>query len=263
MMRSQRRPPIPARDCRPRDLLLTMPLAPDVHAPMTDLLNLTDVGKVFTLPSGDPLEVLRNLSLSVTPGAVVAIVGRSGSGKSTLLNILGLLEKPTSGTFLCNGVDVSELSDAELAHLRGSFLGFIFQQFHLMDRRTAVENVAEPLLYGSPKELSGRHQRAVSLLDQVGLAERASSMPHLLSGGEQQRVAIARAMVRRPRVILADEPTGALDPTTGEMVLDMLLNLVRAEGVTLLLVTHDQAVANRADRVYSLIGGQLHERAPR
>ncbi len=226
---------------------------------MTELLTLANVNKTFTLPAGNSLEVLSNLSLSVPAGEVVAIIGRSGSGKSTLLNILGLLEPPTSGMFRCNGVDVMDLSDAQLAQLRGRFLGFIFQQFHLMDRRTAIENVAEPLLYGPSKELAGRYERARSLLDQVGLTERAGSMPHLLSGGEQQRVAIARALVRNPRVILADEPTGALDATTGEMILDMLLNLVRAEGVTLLLVTHDQAVARRADRIYSLAGGQLHE----
>lgn len=228
---------------------------------MTALLELRGVGKRFTLPSGEPLDVLSGLDLTVEPGEVVAIVGRSGSGKSTLLHILGLLEKPTSGTFLCDGVDASKLSDAKAAGLRGAFLGFIFQQFHLLDRRTALENVAEPMLYARTGDIARRGQRAAELLEQVGLADRAHSMPNVLSGGEQQRVAIARALVRNPRVVLADEPTGALDAATGERVLDLLLDLVRAEGVTLILVTHDAAVASRADRVFSLVGGSLREAA--
>src|SRR5699024_8144815 len=133
--------------------------------------------------------------------------------------ILGLLDSPSSGTYHVDGVDTSGLSDASRSQLRGQFLGFIFQQFHLMDRRTAVENVAEPLLYTSPMEIATRHRRASEVIDQVGLAERAHSMPHLLSGGEQQRVAIARALVRKPRLVLADEPTGSLDEVTGELVL--------------------------------------------
>jgi putative ABC transport system ATP-binding protein len=151
------------------------------------------------------------------------------------------------------------MRDAKRSRLRGEFLGFIFQQFHLLDRRTALENVAEPLLYGSDGDLPGRMRRAAELLDEVGLADRAHSMPHLLSGGEQQRVAIARALVRRPRVVLADEPTGALDTSTGERVLDLLLNLVRAEGVSMILVTHERSVADRADRVLTLTGGKLEE----
>jgi putative ABC transport system ATP-binding protein len=224
---------------------------------MTALLELTGVGKRFTLPSGERLEILNDLDLTIRPGEVTAIVGRSGSGKSTLLNILGLLEQPSSGTFLCEGSDVARMRDAKRSRLRGEFLGFIFQQFHLLDRRTALENVAEPLLYGSDGDLPSRMRRAASLLDEVGLAERAHSMPHLLSGGEQQRVAIARALVRRPRVVLADEPTGALDTSTGERVLDLLLSLVRAEGVSMILVTHEQSVAERADRVLTLTGGKL------
>jgi putative ABC transport system ATP-binding protein len=224
---------------------------------LTALLELTGVGKRFTLPSGERLEILNDLDLTIRPGEVTAIVGRSGSGKSTLLNILGLLEQPSSGTFLCEGCDVARMRDAKRSRLRGEFLGFIFQQFHLLDRRTALENVAEPLLYGSDGDLPGRMRRAAALLDEVGLADRAHSMPHLLSGGEQQRVAIARALVRRPRVVLADEPTGALDTSTGERVLDLLLNLVRAEQVAMILVTHEHRVAERADRVLTLTGGRL------
>jgi len=224
---------------------------------MTPLLELRDIGKTFTLPSGERLEILDGLDLTVQPGEVTAVVGRSGSGKSTLLNILGLLEQPTSGAYRCEGVDVATMGDARRSRLRGEFLGFIFQQFHLLDRRTALENVAEPLLYAGASGLAGRMERAAMLLDAVGLAERAHSMPHLLSGGEQQRVAIARALVRQPRVVLADEPTGALDTATGERVLDLLLRLVRSEGVSMILVTHEQSVAARADRVLTLVDGRL------
>jgi putative ABC transport system ATP-binding protein len=226
---------------------------------MSALLDLNGVAKRFVLPSGERLEILQDLDLSITKGEVVAVVGRSGSGKSTLLNILGLLEKPTTGTFRCDGVDVAKLNDRKMSALRGAFFGFIFQQFHLMDRRTALENVAEPLLFASAGEIANRGQRAAALLDQVGLGDRTHSTPHLLSGGEQQRVAIARALVRKPKVVLADEPTGALDAATGERVLTMLLDLVRAEGVTLILVTHENAVAALADRIYTLSEGKLHE----
>lgn len=222
------------------------------------LLQMEGVGKTFTLPSGDQLRILSGLDLTVMPQEVIAIVGRSGSGKSTLLNLLGLLDVPTAGRITLTGRDTSALNDAARSRLRGVFLGFIFQQFHLMDRRTALENVAEPLLYAAGSEIPDRLNRASSLLDQVGLAERAGSMPHLLSGGEQQRVAIARALVRRPRLILADEPTGALDETTGDRVLDLLFRLVRHEGATMILVTHDRDVAARADRVLTLEGGRLH-----
>lgn len=223
------------------------------------VLNLSGIEKSFTLPSSDRLKILHDLDLGVDAGDVIAIVGRSGSGKSTLLNILGLLDTPTSGTFLLDGRDVAGLNDAERSRLRGEALGFIFQQFHLMDRRTALENVAEPMLYAPAAEMTMRHERAAGLLDQVGLADRAHSMPHLLSGGEQQRVAIARALVRKPRIVLADEPTGALDEVTGERVLSLLFDLVRAEGVTMILVTHDPDVAARADRVLTLDHGSLHE----
>jgi putative ABC transport system ATP-binding protein len=225
---------------------------------MTDrLIEMTSVTRSFTLPSGDQIDVLRGIDLTVEPGSVTAIVGRSGSGKSTLLNLLGLLDSPTSGTYLLGGNDVSRLGDAARSRLRGQTLGFVFQQFHLLERRTALENVAEPLLFGSGRERTGRMKRAADLLEQVGLANRARSMPHLLSGGEQQRVAIARALARRPRVVLADEPTGALDVATGGRVLDLLVERVQAEKVALILVTHDSAVASRADRILSLESGRF------
>ncbi|MGC4192992.1 MAG: ABC transporter ATP-binding protein [Thermomicrobiales bacterium] len=223
------------------------------------LLELQEVTKRFRLPDGTDLSVLRGIDLTVEPGSVTAIIGRSGSGKSTLLNVLGLLDAPSSGTFRCNGIDATAMNDAQRSRLRGSFLGFVFQQFFLLDRRTALENVAEPMLFGSRADLRKRFDRAQELLDLVGLTDRAQSMPHLLSGGEQQRVAIARALMRSPRVVLADEPTGALDETTGERVLDLLMTLVREVGVALILVTHDRDVARRAGRILTLHEGRLHQ----
>ncbi len=222
------------------------------------LLELTGVTKSFKLPSGAQLDILRGVDLTIGAGEVSAIVGRSGSGKSTLLNVLGMLDTPTSGTYLCDGANVAQMRDSRRSQFRGEFLGFIFQQFHLLDRRTAAENVAEPLLFASRRDMAGRMERAADLLDQVGLRNRAQSMPHLLSGGEQQRVAIARALVRNPRVLLADELTGSLDEATGEQVLDLLFDLVRAERVALILVTHDPSVAARADRILTLSEGTLH-----
>lgn len=221
-------------------------------------MSLNDVTKSFTLPTGDRLDILRGIDLTIEPGEVTAIVGRSGSGKSTLLNVLGMLDTPTSGTYICDGADVARMRDNRRSRFRGEFLGFIFQQFHLLDRRTALENVAEPLLFASRKELAGRFDRAADVLEKVGLKDRAHSMPHLLSGGEQQRVAIARALVRNPRVVLADEPTGSLDEATGERVLELLFEMVRQEGAALILVTHDPAVARRADRILTLSDGVLH-----
>jgi putative ABC transport system ATP-binding protein len=224
---------------------------------MTSLLQLSNVTRTFTLPSGERLDILRGVDLTVEPGEIVAIVGRSGSGKSTLLNQLGLLDLPTSGGVRCNGVETTTMRDSARSRLRGEFLGFIFQQFHLLDRRTALENVAEPLLCGSRADTRHRFARASALLGQVGLADRAGSMPHLLSGGEQQRVAIARALVRSPRVLLADEPTGSLDETTGERVLRLLIDLVAGQRTALIIVTHDPDIAARADRVLTLSGGIL------
>lgn len=224
---------------------------------MSALIELHGVTRTFALPSGARLDVLKGIDLTVAPGSVTAIVGRSGSGKSTLLNLLGLLDTPTSGTYRLDGYDVARLGDAARSRLRGQTLGFVFQQFHLLERRTALENVAEPLLFGKRSERTGRMRRAAELLEQVGLANRVHAMPHVLSGGEQQRVAIARALARRPRIVLADEPTGSLDVATGGRVLDLLLERVQAERVALILVTHDAAVAGRADRVLTLDAGRL------
>lgn len=226
---------------------------------MTDpLLSLHQVTRHFRLASGDDLHILRGIDLQIQAGEVAAIVGKSGSGKSTLLNLLGLLDTPSSGSYHCGDIEVSPLSDARLADLRASYFGFVFQQYLLLDRRTAQENVAEPLLFGSTHDIHTRNRRAMELLDAVGLGDRAQHTPSLLSGGEQQRVAIARALVRNPQIILADEPTGALDVGTGAMVLQMLFQQVRERHIGMILVTHDPQVANQADVVYTLADGVLH-----
>ncbi|ABW09963.1 ABC transporter related [Parafrankia sp. EAN1pec] len=227
---------------------------------MTDagtVLHMENVTRIVDLPHGAPLPVLRGVSLAVQTGQIVAVVGSSGAGKSSLLSILGLLDTPTSGRYLCGGQDVSSLSDGQRSRLRGEFFGFVFQQFHLLDRRTAVDNVAEPLLYGPTRGLRNRRERARQLLERVGLAERLWAMPHQLSGGEQQRVALARALVRSPQVILADEPTGSLDEANARVVLNLLVGIVREERRTLVLVTHDPQIAARADRVLTLHAGRV------
>lgn len=225
----------------------------------TTLLSLNQVTRHFRLASGEDLHILKGIDLAIHPGEVAAVVGKSGSGKSTLLNLLGLLDTPSSGTYYCGETEISTLSDATLADLRASYFGFVFQQYLLLDKRTAMENVAEPLLFGSAKDISSRNQRSRELLAAVGLGDRANHTPSLLSGGEQQRVAIARALVRNPQIILADEPTGALDITTGDLVLKMLFQQVRERHIGMILVTHDPQIARQADVVYILDNGVLRK----
>ena len=222
------------------------------------LLRLAAVSRVVDLPDGGHLPVLTEIDLDVAEGEHVAIVGRSGSGKSTLLNVLGLLDSPTSGDYLVDGVPATALTARRRTRLRGRTFGFVFQQFNLLPRRSAVENVAAPLLYATGSPFWQRRRLAMAALDRVGLAARAESTPERLSGGEQQRVAIARALVRSPRVVLADEPTGSLDVETGAAVMDLLEAATTATGATLVTITHDLAVAARADRQFRLERGRLH-----
>lgn len=224
---------------------------------MTARLEMRAVQKHVRLPDGSDLAILSGVDLEVHQGEVIAIVGKSGSGKSTLLNLLGLVDTPSQGELIIDGVTTSRLPDSTRARLRGARIGFVFQQFFLMDHRTALENVAEPLLYASRAEMRDRYVRAAGLLESVGLAHRLHALPTVLSGGEQQRVAIARSLVRNPGIILADEPTGALDVETGVVVLDILIDAARSHGATLILVTHDTDVAARADRVLTLEQGVL------
>jgi len=220
-----------------------------VHAASSDELPaLAAVDVVRTYPlDGVEVRALRGVSLTVMPGEYLAIVGPSGSGKSTLMHLLGCLDRPTSGQLLVAGRDVTAMSDSELAVVRNTVIGFVFQSFHLLARTSAVDNVALPLVYRGVGRTQ-RRRRAVEALEQVGLGHRLDHRPTQLSGGEQQRVAIARALAGDPQVILADEPTGNLDSRTGEEIIEILEQLNAERGVAICLVTHDAELAVRAHR---------------
>ncbi|GAB3335616.1 ABC transporter ATP-binding protein [Marilutibacter aestuarii] len=217
------------------------------------------LGKVYS--PGTPAEVvaLRDVDMRIDAGELVSIMGPSGSGKSTLMNLIGCLDTPSSGQYLCKGVDVATLDAEQRARLRLDTIGFVFQGFNLLSRMSALENVAMPMGYaGVPRP--ERLRRAREALDSVGLAAREGHRPSELSGGQQQRVAIARALVNRPALLLADEPTGALDSHTGEEILGLFKRL-QAAGQTVVLITHDPGVAEHCDRVLEMHDGALHEQA--
>jgi putative ABC transport system ATP-binding protein len=214
------------------------------------------LGKVYSAGTEAEVVALRGVDLRIMPGEFVAIMGPSGSGKSTLMNLIGCLDTPTSGDYQCDGIDVSTLDAEELATLRREKIGFVFQGFHLLPRMDATDNVAMPLGYARVPHAE-RRERALAALASVGLADRAGHKPNELSGGQQQRVAIARALVNRPPILLADEPTGALDSKTGEEILTLFKQL-RDDGHTVILITHDAHVAAHADRTYEMHDGELH-----
>jgi putative ABC transport system ATP-binding protein len=223
---------------------------------MENVIELDDVSKTYN--SGAlAVHALRGVSVEIRAGEFVAIRGSSGSGKSTLMNILGCLDKPTAGRYFLDGQDVQKLGKAELANFRNRKLGFVFQGFNLLKRYSAIENVELPLVY-SRVSASKRRDMAMKMLDLVGLKERAHHHPNQMSGGQQQRVAIARALVNDPQILLADEPTGNLDSATGEEILTEFERLNRELGQTIIMVTHDPAIADRATRQITVRDGLVH-----
>jgi putative ABC transport system ATP-binding protein len=218
-----------------------------------NILIASGIGKVVRSGSGE-LAILRDIDLAVTPGEALAVVGASGSGKSTLLALLAGLDTPTSGTVQLDGIDLFSLDEDQRAELRGRMLGFVFQSFQLLPALSALENVMLPLELANTDDAEGR---AREMLVRVGLGERLTHYPKHLSGGEQQRVALARAFVVRPKLLLADEPTGSLDAQSGAGVIDLLFGLNREYGTTLVLVTHDEALAARCARAVRLVAGGI------
>jgi len=213
---------------------------------------------VKTYQMGDiEVNALRGLSLTIERGEVVAVMGPSGSGKSTLMNTLGCLDRPTSGKYYLDGKEVSDLSDDQLALIRNKKVGFIFQSFNLLPRATAIKNVELPLRYSGMRE--GRKQKAIDALISVGLGDRLDHRPFELSGGQQQRVAIARALVNDPAIIMADEPTGNLDSKVGQEIMELLLNLNKVSGTTLIIVTHDPKIASQCQRAIHIMDGVVDE----
>ena len=221
---------------------------------MEKIIELQDICKSFYL-GDEELKILKNISLTVCKGEFVAIVGASGSGKSTLMNIIGALDRPTSGSYILAGQDISQLQDKQLSKIRNQKIGFVFQTFNLIARTNAIKNVALPMLYaGIPG--SKANERAKQLLAQVGMADRMYHNPNELSGGQKQRVAIARSMANDPDIILADEPTGALDSTTGRMIMDLFHKLHREQGKTIILITHSPQLAAECQRIITLKDGE-------
>ena len=218
------------------------------------ILKLTDICKDY-MQGKEPVRVLKNINLEVEQGDYIAIMGPSGSGKSTLMNIIGCLDVPTSGEYELNGNNLRNLKDDDLADMRNKYIGFVFQSFYLMPKMEAVDNVALPLLYADVP-LKERRQRAEEALKEVGLEERIHFLPNQMSGGQCQRVAIARAMVTKPALLLADEPTGALDTKSGKQVMDIFDDLSDS-GMTILMITHDPDIARRAKKVYHILDGEL------
>ncbi|MEC2333923.1 ABC transporter ATP-binding protein [Bacillus subtilis] len=218
------------------------------------MLTLNNISKSYKLGK-EEVPILKHINLTVQAGEFLAIMGPSGSGKSTLMNIIGCLDRPTSGTYTLDQIDILKGKDGALAEIRNESIGFVFQTFHLLPRLTALQNVELPMIYNKVKK-KDRRQRAYEALEKVGLKDRVSYKPPKLSGGQKQRVAIARALVNQPRFILADEPTGALDTKSSEQILSLFSELHR-EGKTIIMITHDPDVAKKADRTVFIRGGEL------
>ena len=226
------------------------------------LIRMRGIVKRFYIGQPNELEILHGIDLDVQEGEFVSIVGASGSGKSTLMNMIGVLDRPTEGTYWLDGTDVQDAQDDELSQIRNRKIGFVFQNFNLISRTNALRNVELPMMYaGLPQK--ARTKRAEALLELVGMEDRMDHQPNELSGGQKQRVAIARAMANDPAIILADEPTGALDSKTGRMVMDLFHKLNREQGKTIVLITHNQELAAETGRVLTMRDGILYTNGER
>ena len=217
---------------------------------------MENIVKTYYLGKTNELEILHGINLTVNKGEFVSIVGESGSGKSTLMNIIGVLDRQTQGDYYLEGQDVNGMSDEVRSAIRNRRIGFVFQNFNLLPRANALKNVMVPLLYGEEHSKNGK-EHAMEMLKMVGMEDRADHRPNELSGGQKQRVAIARAMINDPAIILADEPTGALDSKTGHMVMDLFHKLHEEQGKTIVLITHSQELAQETERIVTLLDGQI------
>ncbi len=220
------------------------------------VIRMEHIIKTYYEGKPNELEILHGIDLSVSKGEFVSIVGESGSGKSTLMNIIGVLDRQTSGNYFLEGQDVNEMSDEVRSNIRNRRIGFVFQNFNLLPRANALKNVMVPLMYGEEK-IRNQKERAMEMLEMVDMADRANHRPNELSGGQKQRVAIARAMINDPAIILADEPTGALDSKTGHMVMDLFHKLHEEQGKTVVLITHSQELAAETQRIVTLLDGEI------
>lgn len=220
------------------------------------VIDMKGIIKRFYIGSPNELEILHGIDLEVQEGEFIAIVGASGSGKSTLMNIIGALDKPTEGNYALDGIPIHQMKDKELSEVRNKKIGFVFQTFNLIPRSTAISNVELPMLYAGLSR-SERKKQAEKLLEMVEMTDRARHRPNELSGGQKQRIAIARAMANNPSIILADEPTGALDSKTGRLVMDIFHKLHREEGKTIILITHNEELAEETERIITLKDGSI------
>ncbi len=220
------------------------------------ILSMQGIVKEYNV-AGEVSQVLKGIDLTVEAGEFLAVLGPSGSGKSTLMNIIGCLDVPTRGHYTLSGIEIANQDEQTLAHIRNKQIGFIFQSFFLMQKQTALENVKMPLIYAGVSEKE-QNERAFAMLEKVGLADKALYYPNQMSGGQQQRVAIARAMCNNPTILLADEPTGALDQKTGRQVMDLFHDL-NEEGRTIIMITHDKHIAEHAKRIVRILDGNIEE----
>lgn len=222
----------------------------------TSMIHLENIVKRFYEHQPNELEILHGINLDISKGEFVSIVGESGSGKTTMMNIIGVLDRPTEGTYILDGISIANAKDKELSHIRNQKIGFVFQTYNLISRTTALKNVELPMLYAGISKRE-RRERAEYYLEMVGMTERMSHKPDELSGGQKQRVAIARALSNSPSIILADEPTGALDSSTGRTIMDIFHKLNYEQGITIVLITHSKELAEETGRIITLQDGRI------